>query len=219
MGCFIIALGLVASASHYTHSVHYSPKNHFISELGLASASEYAYVFNTCLGLGGILLMLFTIGLGIYLRRNSIAKYASFIGVIATLSFSAIGYFTADDWSSHRNAATLFFSGIMISIVLFSYCIWKSKERKLHYVISLLGFIIATIYFVVLLWPKDTLLQSVNHPEQFIRPELWGLTVLEWSYCLMISFWVLAVSIDMIYVLRKSDTTSTSLLMQYIYKV
>jgi len=65
--------------------------------------------------------MVFTNGLGNYLRKNKLAWYASYIGMGATLSFSAIGYYTADNWLAHRIAATVFFSGVMVSIVLFSY--------------------------------------------------------------------------------------------------
>lgn len=203
LGCLIIAVGLFASASHYTRSQHYSPKNHFISELGLASASEYSFVFNICLGIGGLLLMGFANGLGNYLHKSPLAWYASYIGMLATLSFSAIGYYTADNWTAHRIAATVFFSGVMVSIVLFSYCIWKTKQRKLHHFISLQGFIVAFIYVVVLVWPKALLTQSVTDPEKFVRPELWGLTVLEWSYCLLIGSWILSVSADLIYVLSR----------------
>lgn len=204
-GCLVIAFGLLASASHYTRSVSYSPQNHFISELGLATASEYSYVFNTCLGIGGVLLMLFTNGLGIYLRKNPIAWYASYIGIGATLSFSAIGYFTADSWVAHRNAAMVFFSGAMISIVLFSFCIWQNKQRRIHHFISVQGFLIALIFLVVLVWPKELLNQSVEDPANFVRPELWGLTVLEWIYCFMIGSWILTTSVDMINILSKKE--------------
>lgn len=207
-GCLVIAFGLFASGSHYTRSISYSPKNHFISELGLASASDYSFVFNGCLGLGGLLLMVFTNGLGNYLRHTPLAWYASYIGMGSTLSFSAIGYYTADSWTAHRIAATVFFSGVMVSIVLFSYCIWKNKQRRLHHFITLQGFIIAFIYLMVLVWPKELLLQSVNDPENFVRPELWGLTILEWSYCLMIGLWVLSVSVDIIYATRKNQSVA-----------
>ena len=204
-GCLVIVFGLVASASHYTRAMPYSPKNHFISELGLATASQYSFVFNICLGIGGLLLMLFTNGLGIYLRQVRLAWYASYIGMAATLSFSAIGYYTADSWTAHRNAAMVFFSGVMVSIVLFSYCVWQNKSRSMHHFITVQGFLIALIYVVVLAWPKDKLIQSVEDPANFIRPELWGLTVLEWLYCGMIGSWILAVSVDMIYVIRKAN--------------
>ncbi len=208
-GCLVISFGLFASASHYTRSITYSPQNHFISELGLATASEYSYIFNICLGFGGVLLMMFTNGLGIYLRKIPLAWYASYIGIGATLSFSAVGYFTADSWTAHRNAAMVFFSGTMISIVLFSYCIWQNKQRKMHHSISIQGFLIAFIFLIVLVWPKELLTQSVEDPVNFIRPELWGLTVLEWAYCVMIGSWILTVSGDMIYILSKKETDIT----------
>lgn len=204
-GCAVIAFGLIASASHYTRSMPYSPQNHFISELGLATASEYSFVFNSCLGIGGLLLMMFTNGLGIFLRAHPLAWYASYIGMGATLSFSAIGYFTADSWAAHRMAAMVFFSGAMISIVLFSYCMWQNERRNMHHFISLQGFIIAILFLLALIWPKALLNQSVNDPANFVRPELWGLTVLEWMYCFMIGSWILTVSGDMIYLLRKKE--------------
>lgn len=200
-GCCIISYGLFESATHYTRAMAYSPKNHFISELGLADASKYAYVFNFCINTGGVLLMVFAFGLGYYLRRNLLARLAALIGMAATLSFSAIGYYTAATWTAHKNAASIFFTGAMISIVLFSYCIWNRKQRNIHHFISIQGFIIAFIYFVVLAWPKGLLTQSVNDPANFVRPDLWGLTVLEWSYCLLIGSWIMTVSLDLLYVL------------------
>lgn len=204
-GCLVITMGLMASISNYTRHTVYSPKNHFISELGLASASEYSYVFNSCLGLGGLLLMFFTYGLGNYLHKSPLATPAMYIGMVATLSFSAVGYYTADSWTGHRNAATVFFTGVMVSIVLFSYCIYTNKQRSMHHFIAFQGFVIATIYAVVLVWPKDLLFQSVNNPQTFVRPELWGLTILEWSYCLMIGLWVFTVSADMLYALKREE--------------
>ena len=203
--CFFIAFGILASSSHYTRSTIYSPKNHFISELGLATASEYSFVFNICIGIGGVLLVIFNNGLGNYLCKSPLAWYAAYIGMGAALSFSAIGYFTADNWHAHRTVALVFFSGVMISVVLFSYCLWLNKQGKLHHFIGMLCFIITFIYFVVLFWPKVLLIQLINHPENFVRPELWGLAVLEWTYCLFIGSWILTVSADLIYILNKKE--------------
>ncbi|MBK7150069.1 MAG: hypothetical protein IPH78_15010 [Bacteroidetes bacterium] len=75
----------------------------------------------------------------------------------------------------------------------------------MHHFISLQGFIIAILFLLALIWPKALLNQSVNDPANFVRPELWGLTVLEWMYCFMIGSWILTVSGDMIYLLRKKE--------------
>ncbi len=81
----------------------------------------------------------------------------------------------------------------------------------MHHSIGMQGFIIAFIFLIVLVWPKELLTQSVEDPANFVRPELWGLTVLEWAYCLMIGSWILTVSGDMIYVLnRKKNQPLTS---------
>ena len=199
-GCAVIGFGLFASASHYIRPMVYSPRNHFISELGLAEASDFAHVFNLCLNTGGIMLLLFVYGLGSYLYKTPLAKYATFIGMTATLSFSAIGYFTADSWIAHKNAASVFFTGAMLSIALFSYCIRENKQSKIHHFISIQGFLIVFIYALVLVLPKDLLTQSVNDPEGFVRPNFWDLTVLEWTYCLLICSWIVTVSIDLLYI-------------------
>jgi hypothetical protein len=204
-GCLIIGFGLIASASHYTRSIAYSPRNHFISELGLPEASTMANVFNYCVNMGGVLLMVFLYGLGNYLHKTPLARYAKGIGIIAALSFSFIGYYTADTWVAHKNVTAVFFTGAVVSISLFSYCILENKYSRIHQFISVLGFSIVIIFITALVWPKALMVQYVNQSPEFVRPDLWGLTVLEWTYCLLIGFWILSVSADMVYVLSKEE--------------
>jgi len=209
-GCFIIASGAFASVVHYLGSEAYSPSNHFISELGMAAASSYAHEFNLSLKIGGMFLLVFGLALGRYLQRSVVAKYATVTSTIASLSFAAIGVYPANVWTPHMIAAGTFFTSAMIAIVLFSYCIWKNRQRHLHRFITIQGFIIASLYFIVLAWPKQLLIQHVHGSADFIRPDIWGLTVLEWAYCLLISSWILAVSADMLYVTRKGEASGNA---------
>lgn len=202
VGCLIVGFGLFASATHYIRSEDYSPINHFISELGLVKASTMANVFNHSLMTGGILLMIFVMGLGNFLGKSLSAKYATLTGMLATLSFSAIGYYTADNWIAHMIVASVFFAGAMVTIVLFSYSIWKNRQSGLHPLLSVQGAFVAVFYFVALVWPKELLIQSINDPEHFVRPAVWVLTILEWGYCLMICSWIIMVSANLVYILR-----------------
>jgi len=207
IGCLVVGIGLLASATHYTSPEGYSPINHFISELGLAKNSSMADVFNHSLMTGGILLMFFSIGLGNFIGKGNLAKFATITGMISTLSFSAIGYYTAETWIAHIVAASVFFAGAMITIVLFSISIWKNRQSGLHPFLSIQGMFIAALYFVALIWPKELLLQSVTDTENFVRPAIWILSILEWSYCLMICFWIIMVSANLVYITRKMPAT------------
>jgi hypothetical membrane protein len=125
MTCIIIGGGLLASASHYSGPGFYSPRNHFISELGTAKASSFANIFNRCLMLGGILMLAFNCGLANFFGNSRIIKIATIMGALAALSFSTVGYYPADDWTQHEIAAKIFFTGVMISILLFCYTSWQ----------------------------------------------------------------------------------------------
>jgi hypothetical membrane protein len=159
------------------------------------------------LKIGGLLLLVFGLALGRYLRQSKVAKFATVTSVIASLSFAAIGVFPANEWTPHMIAAGTFFTTAMLAIVLFSYCIWKNRQRHVHRFITIQGFIIAGLYILVLIWPKQLLVQYVHGSADFIRPAIWGLTVLEWGYCLLIGSWILAVSADILLVTRKSATS------------
>lgn len=201
-GCFVVGFGLLASATHYSGKQEYSVLNHFISELGLERASSMAYVFNRSLMTGGILFMIFAMGLGNYFGKSIPAKIATATGMISTLSFSAIGYYTGDTWVAHLIVASVFFAGAMITILLFSYAMWTNRQAGFHPAICMQGLMVAAFYFVAMLWPKELLFQSINDPEHFVRPAYWVLTMLEWGYCLMVCAWILMVSANLAYIIR-----------------
>ncbi|MDZ4847355.1 MAG: hypothetical protein SH857_17615 [Chitinophagales bacterium] len=74
----------------------------------------------------------------------------------------------------------------MLSVAFFAFAIWRDEKKRLHPVLVLHGIIIAACYFVALLWPKDLMFQMNNDPAHFTRPAVWAITVLEWTYCLLI---------------------------------
>ena len=203
IGCLVIGFGALISAIYFFGSEAYSPSNHFVSELGRANASGSAHTFNLSLKVGGLLLLIFGLALGRYLQQSRVAKFATAASVVASLSFAAIGVFPANEWTPHMIAAGTFFTTAMLAIVLFSYCIWKNRQWHLHRFITIQGFIIASLYILVLIWPKQLLVQYVHGSADFIRPAIWVLTVLEWGYCLLIGSWILAVSANILWVTSK----------------
>lgn len=210
MGCMVVGFGLYASATHYLPAEHFSPVNHFISELGLSSRSSMAYVFNKSLMTGGFLLMIFVMGVGYTLSDSRLANAATIFGFISTISFSAVGYYTGDNWIAHMSVASAFFGGAMLSVLLFSIAIIKTRQSKLHPSLGVYGFIIVAWYLVALLWPKELLFQSVYDPEHFVRPDVWILTILEWGYCFILCSWILSLSLNLLYLVRVEYSHATS---------
>jgi len=198
-GCVIVGGGIYEAAMHYTGTGFYSPENHFISELGMIASTTKAHVFNRSLNVAGFLFMIFVIGLGRYLGNGLAARAGIVTGIIATVHFSAVGYFTAADWLPHLIVASIFFAGAMLSVSLFAFAIWRDEQKRLHPVLVLHGIIIAACYMVALLWPKDLMWQMTVDPGHFVRPEVWAITLLEWGYCLLICTWICMASLNLVY--------------------
>ncbi|MDZ4844375.1 MAG: DUF998 domain-containing protein [Chitinophagales bacterium] len=198
-GCMIVGGGIYESATHYIGSGFYSPENHFISELGLSTSTTMAHVFNRSLNIAGFLLMIFVIGLGRFLGNGYAARAGIVTGITATVSFSAVGYFTAADWLQHMIAASIFFAGAMLTVSFFVFAILHDTQKRLHRVHVLHGILIVACYFIALLWPKDLMWQMTNDPAHFVRPSIWAITLLEWGYCLLICTWICMVSLNLLY--------------------
>ncbi len=210
VGCLTVVYGLLESATHYTRSGSYSPKNHFISELGLPHASSMAYVFDHSLMLAGLLLLLFTVGLQSFFKESRVVRYATYTGMIATLSFSSVGYFTADHWLWHKFSSILFFTGVLVSMALFSYEMWRHRESGLyHPVLVMIVSVMTVLYLLVLCWPKSTFTEYVYHSPQFVRPEVWPLSIMEWVYCLLICVWIVTISVRLGLLLRSASDESS----------
>ncbi|HWB63526.1 MAG TPA: DUF998 domain-containing protein [Chitinophagales bacterium] len=203
LACLIVGEGARISAAA-SYSGDYSIVNHFISELGRSNATSKAYVFNHSLMVSGFLLLIFISGMGNFMYYSRLARMARIFGIIAVFCFSAIGYFTAETWTPHIIVASLFFACAMVSILLFSLSIIREKQRRFTRAIALNGFVIVAWYFVALLWPKASLLQSVYNPTHFVRPAVWMLTVLEWGYGFLIGSWVIMSSANLMYMVNFS---------------
>jgi hypothetical membrane protein len=198
MACLVITRGLLWSVLYYSKPGSFSPINHFISELGLTTSTGGADIFNWCLMEAGLPLAVFLLCLGYILGSSRLARFATVTGFFSTLSFSAIGYFPADNWTPHMMAAATFFCLAMLTVVLFSMAIYYNPQTMFSQYISFLGLFIAIWYAVALMWPRQLLYQSVYDPTHFIRPRYWGLPVLEWGYAFLIISWILLVSSNLL---------------------
>lgn len=109
-GCLVIIAAMVFTAAGYSgrKQEKYSALNHYISELGEAGISGRAWAFNYGLIVGGLLLIPFIIGFGIYLN-NLWAVLAIVSGVWAAVSCVLVGVFPMNNLNPHIKAAVSYF--------------------------------------------------------------------------------------------------------------
>ena len=179
----------------------FNPLNHFISELGFIGVSEFAWLFNSGLFFGGLILIIFMWGLGSIIE-SKLAETASIIGMIAGLFASLIGIFTMNNVNPHITVAFGFFFCGMLSILLFSIAMYHDKHKLFPRGLSLVGFAIFVCFIVFLFNPFDT--SAINFADSFtveniakletIRPEIWGIAILEWLSVLSVTFWIILIS-------------------------
>ncbi len=202
VGPLILTAGTAWTALHYRgkEAEVYSPLNHFISQLGEAKVSNQAAVFNACLIAGGIILVGFNLGLGIYLG-NYWSYAAAIVGIWAALSTSAIGLVPMDNLVPHVWAAYSFFYGGMGAVALFLVANIRAPRGRAAKWLIVPG-AISLACFVAFLWYTRGLtieeLDSYNSLN-FIRPNVWTITVLEWLVFVSVMLWILLASVDLLF--------------------
>jgi hypothetical membrane protein len=94
LGSTIIVLGSLITALSYQgkEGESYSLLNHFISELGEVGVSKFAPVFNFSLIIGGVVLVIYVIGLGLYIHTKR-GYVAALFGTFFCISCSLVGPF------------------------------------------------------------------------------------------------------------------------------
>ena len=180
----------------------FNPINHFVSELGFIGTSEFAWLFNSGLFVGGLILIIFMWGLG-GIIESKLAKTASIIGMIAGLFASLVGIFTMNNVNPHITVALGFFFCGMLSILLFSIAMYQDKHELFPRAFSMVGFVIFVCFIIFLFNPFDT--SAINFADSFtaeniaklesIRPEIWTIAILEWLSVLSVTFWIILISI------------------------
>ena len=107
----------------------YSVLNHFISELGERGVSRWAWIFNLCIFLCGVAVMVATVSLGLGLP-GFWAKLGLLFGVVTGVGMMMIGIFPMDNIKPHATAAVTFFRGGLLMVSAFSLAIFLTVSPK-----------------------------------------------------------------------------------------
>lgn len=188
LGSSTIAAGSVVTALAYTGSKGqpYSPLNHFVSELGELAVSKLAVVFNTALIIGGVLFVVFMIGLAAT-GQGSLRWAYGLIGAIAGIGGAFVGVFPMDYLRVHSLAALTFFVLGLVTVLLASIDFVRRPDPRFPRWLSVLGgaTVAAFAAFLVILFGEAG---GLAHPDE--RAAVWPLTIFEWLLIVGILLWV-----------------------------
>jgi hypothetical membrane protein len=198
-GTSLVIISVLLSAIFYRgrQGEHYSPLNHFVSELGELGVSSMAKVFNVGFIVGGLALVPYMIGLGIKLE-SVLGWVATAFGVISSLACSAVGIFPMNNLTPHARAAMTFFRAGLAMIFFYGLAIlFQSPGRQVvsqsANILSLLAFCSYAGFLI-----KTTIDRPRQKPENDLDPQLvWEnrpkvsmTTILEWAIFVSTILWI-----------------------------
>lgn len=195
-GCATVLAGTLVAALAYTGPAGhgFSPLNHFVSELGARGVSPLAIAFNGGLVAGGLLVAVFMVQFGRYLR--GLGLFAGAVGAVSGLACAMVGFFPMDDLPVHLAVATLFFRTGLFAVVLFTAALVFDRRRSLSRWLIAPG-VAAFLAFAVFL----TVMSRVPIDFEALarltrnRPDVLGIEVLEWAVFGTVVLWVAWISV------------------------
>jgi len=176
----------------------YSVLNHVVSELGMASESPWAAIFNGGLIAGGILFFVFLWGTRTVMNSR-LANLGRHVGYIAAIGCSLVGVFPFDvNLWGHIISSQMYFIGGLLAVLALSLAIWRQKEVKIGKWLSLVGVIVMGIFatFVIMLEVTMTSataqssLSGLYSMNIGLRPEFMVIAFFEWLDIIGIIAWM-----------------------------
>ena len=206
LGPAIMILGSLITAILYRgkKGESYSIINHYISKLGEVGVSRLAPVFNFSLIVGGLVLVIFMLGLVLYIHTK-LGYVATAFGIFSCISCSLVGVFPMNNLSIHTAVSYSFFYSGLVAIALFNLVIIFDKQNKVSKWLLIPGIITVASFVSFLVMPyitSSTHVQTLN-PHRFARPHIRLKAILEWSVFFTVISWFVLMSI---YLMIKRST-------------
>ena len=191
-GIFILLLSVLIAATSYVGKQNetYSFLNHFISELGEKGVSQFAYIFNGGLILGGACISFFMLGLAMHIG-NSWGLILGAIGLVTGVSATLVGVFPMNQLEIHTLIANTFFYGGLLVALGYTLYVLFSPEPRLPKITALTGGI-TMLAFAAFVWFLPAPLEDGRSIHEILknRPEVWTLPILEWVVFLCVMVWI-----------------------------
>ncbi len=193
IGILLIFTAIIIAQSSFSgyQCEGYDFTMHFISELGNPNKSEFHFLLNSGFMIVSLLFIPMTLLLGKY-TESKLGKIAGHVGIVAMLAIFAVGCLPETIYVPHLIAAGAFFTISTIMACMFAYL--SLKNHKMSKWLFIPSIIPVLLYISFLCYPKTVLVNISADPYNYQRPSIVWLAVLEWSYFLAMSLWVLCAS-------------------------
>ena len=176
----------------------YSILNHYISKLGEVGVSSLAPVFNASLLVGGLVLLIFVLGLGLYFHTK-LGYVASAFGIFSCISCNLLGVFPMNNLSIHNVVAFSFFYSGLVAITLFTLVIFFDKQNKILKWLLIPGIITVASFTSYLIAPY--IISSAHghtlHSHHLAGSHVRLKPILEWSVFFTLMAWFVLMSISL----------------------
>ncbi len=193
-GIFYIAMILTMIPFVGEQGESFSFLNHFISELGNPTYSEYHYIFNNGIIIAGVGFGIFAYCMG-GLIQSKLAWASIWIGMIASVLCSGVGIVPAHYGELHLVVAVSFFSLMTLAMTMYSYSILNDKSKAFPNYIAFYGFGAMISFILLMIAPKELIAVQNEQKELFERPDFWLVTIAEWLVFFFLTTWVIVVSV------------------------
>jgi hypothetical membrane protein len=186
----------------------YSLLNHFISELGEVGISPLAWLFNLGLIVGGLLLIPFSLGLGLSLL-GWLPKLAIVAGFATALALSGVGIFPMNNLEPHITVAMTYFRAGLITVILFGLAIQLQPrgrtllDKRANWASLIAALCYASFLVYSTQMPLSNGTDALDPGFRSERPIAWPLAVLEWAVFFSTILWFGVIAI----VSRKGQKT------------
>lgn len=197
-GLVVIFTALLAAAFYRGRkNERYSPLNHFISELGELGVSRLAWLFNAGLITGGLVLLPYTIGLGLLLP-GVWSKLAMVAGCVTALSMALVGVFPMNNLKPHTLVAMTYFRAGLVMVILFTLAVGLQPDTQVVVpkMVNWAGALAIQAYgaFLFVMGRAARRGEDILNPLQAERrPLFWLLPALEWGIFVSTVIWFLMV--------------------------
>jgi hypothetical membrane protein len=204
-GCAIIGVCCLIAAIGFTGYAHegYSMLNHMISELGMASESPLAWVFNIGLMVGSVAIILFIWSTRVALPSR-LGGLARLLGIASGIGGFFVGVFPADGIIvAHGFAAMTFFFGGATTVVIFSLAIARQHDAHLGKWLCIAGIGVTACFaafiidmFVTTSGANFSDADAIEALATFRPPVFWSMAFLEWLPLIGVLAWLSLAAID-----------------------
>ena len=136
----------IISLSFITVAIAYTPQfNWFTWALSDLGVHEAAFIFNNGLIIGGILAVVFAVGLMQVLRKQVLGFVGAFTLVLSSINLCAIGVFPESTGRIHSYVSLAFFTLLAISVFLIGTSLIREPSQRYLGLFTILTVVVGSV--------------------------------------------------------------------------